>query len=132
MVLTSFVKSTGSSRNFKRKMTTMAYNTSITSYVDIRGALDRALASEKGVRLRFPDEKAAYTFAGRVHSFRYQDRKENKKIYPEDHPMHGRSAYDPLMVKKESPTVVCVIKLEGVEFEIEDLDHTAHTTPPVT
>lgn len=99
----------------------MAYNTSITSYVDIRGALDRALTSEKGVRLRFPDERAALTFKGRVHSFRYQDRKENKKVYPEDHPMHGRSAYDPLMVKTEEPTVVCVIKLEGVDFEMEEL-----------
>ena len=104
----------------------MAYNTSITSYVDIRGALDRALLSEKGVRLRFPDEKAAMTFKGRVHSFRYQDRKENKKVYPDpDHPMHGRSAYDPLMVKTEEPTVVCVIKLEGVEFEMEDLSDSA-------
>lgn len=99
----------------------MAYNTSITSYVDIRGAADRALTSEKGIRLRFPDEKAAMTFKGRFHSFRYQDRKENKKIYPEGDPMHGRSAYDPLMVKTEEPTVVCVIKLEGVDFEMEEL-----------
>ena len=100
----------------------MAYNTSITSYVDIRGVLDRALASEKGVLLRFADEKAAMTFTGRVHSLRHLDRKENKKIYPaEDHPMHGRSAYDPLMIKKKEPTVIAVIKLEGVEFEMEEI-----------
>lgn len=99
----------------------MAYNTSITSYVDIRSALDRALESEKGVRLRFADDKAAMTFAGRVHSLRFLDRKENKKIYPEDHPMWGRSVYDPLMVKKEAPTVVAIIKLEGVEFDLEEI-----------
>lgn len=101
----------------------MSYNTSITSYVDIRGALDRALESVKGVRLKFPDERAAFTFKGRVHSFRYLDRKENKKIYADpDHPMHGRSVYDPLMVKTEDPVTVCVIKLEGVDFAMEDME----------
>lgn len=101
----------------------MAYASSITAYPDIRAALDQALASTKGVRLRFADKKAAMTFKGRVHSFRYQDRKENRKIYPDpDHPMHGRSAYDPLMVKTEEPCVVAIIKLEGVEFKLEELE----------
>lgn len=99
----------------------MSYNTSITAYPDIRGAADKALASEKGVRLRFPDERAAMTFKGRFHSFRYQDRKENAKIYPEGHIMHKRSAYDPLMIKTVEATVVAVIKLEGVEFEVEEI-----------
>lgn len=99
----------------------MAYNTSITSYVDIRGAADKALSSEKGVRLTFPNPQAALTFKGRFHSFRWQDRKENKKIYPETDPMYGRSAYDPLMAKTVSPTVVALIKLEGVEFEVEEI-----------
>lgn len=99
----------------------MSYNTSITSYVDIRGAADKALASEKGVRLRFPDERAALTFKGRFHSLRSLDRKENKKIYTEGDAMWGRSAYDPLMIKTVEPTVVAIIKLEGVEFEVEEI-----------
>ena len=99
----------------------MAYNTSITSYVDIRSALDKALESEKGVRLRFPDHKAAMTFKGRVHQLRFLDRKENRKVYPEGDPMHGRSAYDPLMVKTEDPCTVAIVKLEGVEFDLEDI-----------
>ena len=99
----------------------MAYNTSLFSYPDIRSVLDRALASEKGVLLRFPDEKAAITFKARVHTLRYLDRKENKKIYPPDDLMFGRSAYDPLMVKTKAPTVVAVIKLEGVEFDMEEI-----------
>lgn len=99
----------------------MAYNVSITSYPDIRSALDRALESAKGVRLKFPDQKAAMTFRGRVHSLRFLDRKENKKIYAEDHPMYGRSVYDPLMVKTEDATTVAIIKLEGVEFDLEEI-----------
>lgn len=99
----------------------MGYNVSINGYIDIRACLDKALASEKGVRLRFPDDKAAMTFKGRVHSCRYLDRKENKKIYAIDHPMYGKSVYDPLMVRTESPTVVAVIKLEGVDFDLEEI-----------
>jgi len=99
----------------------MAYNTSITSYVDIRAALDKALESQKGVRLRFPDAKAAMTFKGRVHSLRFLDRKENKKIYNETDPMYGRSVYDPLMVKTEDPKTVIIIKLDGVQFDLEEL-----------
>jgi hypothetical protein len=99
----------------------VAYNTSITSYVDIRAALDKALESQKGVRLRFPDAKAAMTFKGRVHSLRFLDRKENKKIYNETDPMYGRSVYDPLMVKTEDPKTVIIIKLDGVQFDLEEL-----------
>lgn len=99
----------------------MSYNTSITSYIDIRAALDRALLSEKGVRLRFPDEKAAMTFKGRFHSFRSLDRKENSKIYKETDPMFSRSVYDVLMTKTEDPCTVSLIKAEGVEYDLEEL-----------
>ncbi len=100
----------------------MAYNTSITSYPDIRAALDKALESAKGVRLRFPDAKAAMTFRGRVHSMRWLDRKENCKIYQETDPMYGRSVYDPLMVKKVDATTVAIIKLESVEFDLKEIE----------
>lgn len=99
----------------------MAYNSSITSYPDIRAALDKALDSPKGVRLSFEDKKAAVTFCGRVHSFRWRDRKENQKIYSPDDPMFGRSAYDPLMLKRVNETTVDVVKLEAVEFSLEEL-----------
>jgi len=105
----------------------MPYNTSIMGYADIRKVLDRALETEKGVQLRFPDEQAAMTFKGRVHTVRYLDRKENKKIYAETDPMWGRSAYDGLMLKqgivdgKKDPLLVAVIKLEGVEFDLEEI-----------
>jgi len=99
----------------------MAYASSITSYPDITAALDRALASAKGVRVQLESAKAVATFCGRVHSFRFKDRKANTKIYPAGHSMHGCSAYDPLMVRKVEGFVVEIIKLDGVEFSIEDL-----------
>lgn len=100
----------------------MPYASSLTSYPDITAALDRALESPKGVRVSFESENAARTFCGRVHSFRFKDRKANCKIYPPEHPMYGCSPYDPLMVRKmEDKKVVEIVKLEGVAFEIEEL-----------
>ena len=99
----------------------MAYNSSLTSYPDITSALDKALASAKGIRVHFDTAEAVHTFCGRVHSFRFKDRKANTRIYPVGHLMHGHSAYDPLMIRKAEPLTVEIIKLEGVEFRIEDL-----------
>lgn len=100
----------------------MPYAVSINAYPDIRAALERALNSTKGIKLRFENNQDLMTFRGRVHSFRCKDRAENRKIYPEDHPMHGRSVFDPLMVKTKSTTEVWVIKLEGQDFQIEELE----------
>jgi hypothetical protein len=36
--------------------------------------------------------------------------------------MWGKSIYDPLMVRTESPTVVKVIKLEALEYQTEELE----------
>jgi hypothetical protein len=98
----------------------MSYSSSLTSYPDITAALDKALASPKGVRIVFESKEAVSTFCGRVHSFRFKDRIMNMKIYGPEHKMHGNSAYDPLMIRKNGLTVE-IIKLDGVEFKIEDI-----------
>ena len=100
----------------------MAYNSSLTSYPDITAALDRALESPKGVRIQFETAQAVTTFCGRAHSFRFRDRAHNRKVYAHDHPMHGCSAYDPLMIRKAGPLEVEIVKLEGVEFQIKEIE----------
>ena len=62
---------------------------------------------------------------------RYIDRKGDvKKIYKDGHPLHGRSVYDPLTIKRKprwnSPRAkweypVSIIKLDAVEYQMEDL-----------
>jgi hypothetical protein len=99
----------------------MPQASSINSYPDIRKVLDQAMTSAKGLRLRFPTHEESVLFKGRVHSFRSIDRKENRKIYPEHHPMYGRSVYDPLMVKTEDSTTVIIIKLDEASFNIEEI-----------
>jgi hypothetical protein len=108
----------------------MPYAGSITSYPDIVSALDRAIESPKGIRLLFESEAARMTFTGRAHSFRHLDRRENSKMYAQSDPMYGRSAYDPLMIRKgtireaDGRTIypVEIVKLEGVEFTSEELE----------
>ena len=51
----------------------------------------------------------------------HQYRQHNRKVYPVDHPMHGASAYDPLMIRKAGDKMVEIIKLEGVEFSMEEI-----------
>lgn len=99
----------------------MPYATSLTSFPDIREVLDRALDAAKGIRVSFTTPEEVKTFCGRCHSFRSLDRKANAKIYPEADPMHNRSAYDPLMVRKASALTVEILKLSAVEFKTEEI-----------
>ena len=101
---------------------TVSYATSINAYPDIRQVLDRALESQKGIRLVFKDHKEAMTFKGRCHTFRFKDRAANSKTYHEGHPMHNSSVYAVLMLKSPSPTTVEIIKLDAATYDMEDLE----------
>lgn len=100
----------------------MPYASSINAYPDVRAALERALASPKGIKLSFKEKTDAISFRGRIHSFRYLERRENKKIYPEDHVLYSSTPYDPLMVKTIDATTIMIIKLSGDELNIEELE----------
>jgi hypothetical protein len=95
-------------------------SSSILSYPDIRQVMDRAIDSEKGVRLKFDTVKSAQTFVFRCNTFRSLDRKENKKIYPDEtHSLHGRSIYDTLQVKRREEHVE-IVPVKGYA-DIEDI-----------
>lgn len=104
----------------------MPRQTSIASFPDIINALDRAIASEKGIRLTFDVNQDRVNFLRRFHSFRLLDRRENAKVYPADHPLHGHSAYDCLGSRKPKSTdgkfLVEIFKLESVEYNVEDIE----------
>jgi hypothetical protein len=83
----------------------MPNNKSILAYLDVKDAFDRALGGN-GIKLTFATDKQAHRFVGRANSFRYLDRKENLKIYPEPAATyHGRSVYDVLCITREGPIV---------------------------
>lgn len=75
-------------------------------YLDVSSALDRALASERGIRLHYPTRPEANRFRGRVHAFRKLDREESKSIHPEDSPAYGVSTYDDLTLRIEGTDVL--------------------------
>lgn len=97
---------------------------SLLSYTDVQAAFDKAIASEKGVILRFDTAQARNRFMFRAFTFRGLDRKNNKVLYPEPaHTMHGRSIYDTLSLAKRDLEGVYRLEIKKItqEFEIEEL-----------
>jgi hypothetical protein len=81
----------------------VGFSNSIFSYQDIRELFDRALMSERGLRVRLKTKGAANNLRQRMSYYRQLDRRENKKVYTENDPMHGRSQYDILILKLTEP-----------------------------
>lgn len=79
----------------------MSLPTSRLSYEDCFEAFDRALADPRGVRIKMIDHDKATHLRMRMNYARVIDRKDNAALYADspDHPMYGRSAYDPLTVR---------------------------------
>src|SRR6266702_8822129 len=76
----------------------MPTSTSRLAYGDCYDLLDKAVEDAKGMRVRFSTFAGAQAFRMRMYAARSVDREDNKGIYPKDHPMHGRSPYDVLLM----------------------------------
>jgi hypothetical protein len=77
----------------------MSFNKSTLAFNDIQGAFARALETPKGIRIPCASRGAVITLRARFNYFRKLDRAENKRTYPSDHPMWGKSAYDRLVLR---------------------------------
>lgn len=75
------------------------FSQSIFSFDDIKPHLDRALGSEKGIKVTCDSHKQAVILRARFNYYRTLDRKSNTKTYEEGHPLHGRSIYDRLVLR---------------------------------
>lgn len=77
----------------------MSASNSPLAYADIRHLADRALANGRGVMLRCHDLGESISQRTRFYKMRDLDRRANKRTYPDpDHPMHGTSVYDTLVL----------------------------------
>lgn len=91
---------------------------SLLAYEDVKEVFNRALESEKGLLMKHRDEAAAKRFIFRANSYRALCRAENTKVYPEEtHPMHGRTVYDTLSLRRVGTTVRVEKILLDVEIE---------------
>lgn len=77
----------------------MVTSSSRLSYKDCYDLMDKAVESEKGIRVQFADEGAAMHMRVRVNSARKLDREDNRETFGDGHPMSGKSLYDDLAVK---------------------------------
>lgn len=101
----------------------MPTSSSRFSYSDCLEIFDRALASERGVRLRFPDKGAARQYRMRLNKARSLHREDNAETYDAEHPLHGRSEYDIFIIKVKQNGEGWEVLLEknDVNMVIEDL-----------
>lgn len=117
----------------------MTLSTSYLSYEDCRDAMNQALDDDKGIRIKVGDIDAATFFRMRLHQARKLDREKNKSVYDRDHPMHGVSEYDRLIIKlrTQNDSVYVYIEQTGaINGEVESLSGLEEVPktvePPVT
>jgi hypothetical protein len=103
----------------------MAISNSRFSYGDCYDLMDKALADPKGIRIKFTSWGDALHFRLRLHTARRIDRKDNLEVFPSDHAMHGKSAYDPLIMRikatQDGTTWLRLEKVDARQFTIESL-----------
>ena len=109
----------------------MPPSNSTLAHADIQAVMDRALASERGCRIRCLSEGEAYSLRQRFYTMRKLDRQFNYEIYPVDDPRHRQSVYDALTIYPAGPseddppgTVWCVIEkstANRLDDRVEDL-----------
>jgi hypothetical protein len=102
----------------------MVASNSRFSYSDCYELMDKAIADPKGIRIKFATQEEAWHFRIRLHTARRIDRVDNKDLFPQGHPMHGRSAYDPLTMRIRERADGIWLRLERVDardFEVTSL-----------
>jgi len=77
----------------------MSLPNSLRAYADCVSLFDAAMADDKGARANLGTYDACLNMRTRMHYYRTLDRKANAETYPSDHPQHGTSAFDDLVVQ---------------------------------
>lgn len=104
----------------------MVMHNSRLAYIDCYEIMERAMANGKGCRVKFKDLNECFSFRSRMHYARRVNREDNAKVYGPDEPLHGRSAFDRLIISI-SPTDdgggYVYVKVSATEnLIVEDLD----------
>lgn len=106
----------------------MVTSPSRLSYLECYTILDRAMASNLGLRLTFPDVGAARSFQLRLNKARRINRDDNAEVYDASHPLYGASEYDTLTIRLKangaadgSGTVLVIEKVDR-EMQIEEIE----------
>ena len=90
------------------------------SFDHVRGVLDRALESERGIEVPEPPN-GPVNFIQKLNYFRKKDRQQSHSIYEKDDPRCGRSAYDGLIFSQGENGTVVITKASEDMIEVKEL-----------
>jgi hypothetical protein len=78
----------------------MSASNDFPAYADCYEFFERAMASERGVRVHFDSVAEAKAYRFRMNTARQLDRGRNRRIYATDpnHPAYGRSEYAAIII----------------------------------
>ena len=78
-----------------------------------RDLLERALNSERGIRIWFDSQKSAQSMSNRIATVKSEDRKKSTKVYSLGDPLYNTSLYDGVAVYTQPVEVFQGEKPEG-------------------
>jgi len=97
----------------------MSLSNSYESYPDVLQAFDKALESERGVRITLASPGKAINFRQRCYKFRLLDRARNAQVYPQGHHLHMTSPYDSLVIScAENTITICPGGIDTLQLEV--------------
>lgn len=93
------------------------------AYGDCHEILNRALEDKSGVRVAVESYNTGVHLRMRLQMARELDRRENKKTYPDDHPMHNRSVWDAFVVRiKANGEGQHFVYVEPNSIDVEEIE----------
>lgn len=93
----------------------MPTSNSRLAFEDCYEILDIAIDDPNGARVKVMSHADAMMLRTRLHTARRIDRQENAKTYSDDHPLHGKSNYDRLVVRLKTLGGVQYVYVERVQ-----------------
>jgi len=110
----------------------MPTSSSRLAYEDCFEILDMAIDDDAGARIKVADKRDAISLRVRLHTARRIDREQNMLTYQEDHPLHGKSAYDRLVIRIKELEEAYYLYLEKItrNVNVEPLSEVAQLEAP--
>lgn len=101
----------------------MGLSKSLYSYKDCEDLCERAMNSPRGIRVRAPNPKY---LRDRIYAYRKMQRAENRKIFAENEPLHGKTPYDELTFDIDGDTLKILNTAGKLDrYTIEDIGEAA-------
>lgn len=101
----------------------MPTSNSRLAFGDCYEILNMAMDDDQGARVKVPSLGDATHLRTRLHTARRIDREENAKTYEDkEHPMHGRSMYDKIVVRIKQLNGSVYLYLEKIASLTDDAE----------